>query len=109
MSSMGARTRLIPLDDQMTRLASQIFTHEGHPMTMLLLDERPQLDPGWIDSNISAIVEDFLSAQLDPGTKTKAQVEPTRAQVDAGNKTKAQLDPGFKTMAQLDPGSKTMA
>ncbi len=51
-------------------------------MNMLLLDERPQVDPGWIDSNISAIVEDFLKAQVDPGTKTRAQ-----------------LDPGFKTRA----------
>src|SRR5579863_6781134 len=32
---MGARTRLIPLDDQMTRLASQIFTHGVSPMKML--------------------------------------------------------------------------
>src|SRR5713226_4959979 len=103
MSSMGARTRLIPLDNQMTRLASQIFTHEGHPMTMLLLDERPQADPGWIDPNISAIVEDFLRAQLDPGLKTKAQIDPYKA-VAQVEPARAQVEPA---RAQVDPGLKT--
>src|SRR3974377_1898157 len=102
MSSMGARARLMGLADQTTPPGSQIFTQGANQMNTLLarpesattmLDERAQLDPGWADVDIAAIVEDFLRAQLDPGLK---------AQIDPG--IKAQLDPGTK--AQLDAGTK---
>jgi hypothetical protein len=49
-----------------------------------MFEERAQCDPGWVDWDFSAAVEDFLRAQLDPGWRIKAQ-----------------LDPGF----QLDPGT----
>jgi hypothetical protein len=77
-----------------------------------LLDERAQADPGSIDSDIAAIVEAFLRAQLDPNQKAKAQIDvgnKTSAQLDPGDKTKAQLDPGNKTKAQIDAGTKTKA
>jgi hypothetical protein len=76
-----------------------------------MLDERPQFDPGWTESNIAAIVEEFLRAQLDPNYQTNAQIDPgarINAQLDptSGRQldptTKAQIDPGIK--AQIDPG-----
>ena len=45
-------------------------------MNMLLLEDRAQLDPGWIVSDLAAVVEDFLRAQLDPGYKAEAQLDP---------------------------------
>src|SRR5215472_10193859 len=69
------------------------------------VDEKAQLDPGWTDSDIAAIVEEFLRAQLDPGMK--AQLDPgitTKDQVDPGTQTSSQIDPGGRTRTQIDPG-----
>ena len=71
-----------------------------------VLDERPQLDPGWTESNIAALVEDFLRAQFGPSYQANAQIDPdakAQAQIDPGMRTRAQLDP--TTKAQLDPTS----
>ena len=62
------------------------------------LDFETQIDPGSLDVDIAAIVEDFLRAQLDP----TVQLDPNytaRTQLDPGGK--AQLDSGVN--AQLDP------
>ena len=77
-----------------------------------VLDERAQCDPGWIDSDIAAIVEAFLRAQFDPGRMPSAQLDPgsrTTAQIDPYQKTNAQVDPGVKTNAQIDPSQKARA
>src|SRR5260370_234364 len=81
---------------------------ESESSVTTMLDPRAQVDAGWIDANIAAIVEDFLRAQLDLGYKTKAQISPglkTMAQIRPGLKARAQLDPGTKSKAQLDPGN----
>ena len=64
------------------------------------LDERAQVDPGLIDSNIAAIVADFLRAQIDPGNCY------TQRQFDPGLQTNAQIDPGYSTSPQVDPGGR---
>jgi hypothetical protein len=116
-------------DDHTTPSTSQIFTEQAQMNTLLvrqvtpvlhgrtasesfvstMLDERPQLDPGWTESNIAAIVEDFLRAQLDPSYQTNGQLDPgfrTMAQIDLGARINAQLDPGYRAKAQLDPTTK---
>jgi hypothetical protein len=84
------------------------------------VDEMAQVDPGWTDSDIAAIVEEFLRAQLDPGScyrqpqidpglRTNAQLDPgMKAQLDPGTvEPEAQVDPGFVTRTQVDPGFET--
>ena len=65
------------------------------------LDFETQIDPGSLDADIAATVEDFLRAQLNPGFKTRSQLDPT-VQLDPNYTARTQLDPGGK--AQLDSG-----
>jgi hypothetical protein len=60
------------------------------------LDFETQMDPGQLDVDIAAIVEDFLRAQLDP----TVQLDPSTGQLDPG--ATGQLDP---TSGQFDPGA----
>ena len=70
------------------------------------LDFETQIDPGSLDADIAATVEDFLRAQLNPGFKTRSQLDPT-VQLDPST---GQLDPGATgqldpTSGQFDPGA----
>jgi len=69
--------------------SESLFTLGASPVDTILVYAEPPIDRSWADADISAIVEEFLRAQIDPGYHTRPQIDPggyyRAPQIDPGN------------------------